>query len=98
MIDVPRPDTSKKAGGDQATDHSDQYENENDPYLIKIRLSREGIEAIEKEFNDVEFVYDEIKNTRVVEKLSDDFESWKDSEEFEKLRKLNEQFVDSTEG
>lgn len=65
---------------------------------LKIKVSKAGKAAIEKEARDVHMTGEAIKNTRPVRNLQSSLERWAHSKEMMKLQKLDQEFLASPAG
>ena len=66
--------------------------------LLKIQVSKEGQEAIEKEFNDVVKVRKAVKHARSVRNLKNSIKRWAKSDEVAAIKKLDKKFWASKAG
>lgn len=66
--------------------------------LIKITVSPQGQQKIEKEANDVKTAWNKIDDTPVVQNVGQKFQSWAKSPEVQRLKALDQQFLASPEG
>ena len=66
--------------------------------LLKVEVSPEGQEAIEKEFNDIHDVMEDVKMSAPVRNMKNSLEKWGMSPEVAALKKLDQEFLASPEG
>lgn len=66
--------------------------------LIRITVSPQGQQKIEKEADDVKIAWDKIDDTPVVQNMGNKFNAWAHSPEVYKLKALDQQFLASPEG
>merc|ERR1719231_479157 len=69
-----------------------------DMALLKVTVSKEGQDAIEKEFNDVGKTMEAIKHARSVRNMHNSLERWAKSDEVAAIHKLDKKFWASKAG
>jgi hypothetical protein len=87
----------KKAKKDDSSS-SDEEDLEEIEELLKITISKQGRKEIEKEWNDVENVWDKIDDSKPVRNVEASFKRWAHTPEMKQLEALDKKFLATPQG
>jgi len=83
-----------KKAKDSSSDEEDEEENFDDvEELLKITVSPAGGKVLEKEWNDVEAVWDKIDDSQPVRNVAASLKRWGNSQEMKDLESLDKKFL-----